>query len=84
MVQSMKINTGTKIYVSINDELLGFFSVTNSYREGINEIIKTLGENYNLSLFSGDNEGEKYNLLKYFNDENELHFNQSPEDKLEF
>jgi len=37
-----------------------------------------------LSLLSGDNEGEKYNLLKFFNDENELHFNQSPEEKLDY
>ncbi len=35
-------------------------------------------------MLSGDNEGEKYNLQKFFKDENELHFNQSPEDKLEF
>jgi P-type Cu+ transporter len=74
----------TKIYVSINDELLGFFSVTNSYREGIGDIIKSLAMRFKLSLLSGDNEGEKYNLLKFFNDENELHFNQSPEEKLDY
>jgi len=74
----------TKIYVLINDELLGFFSVTNSYREGIGDIIKSLAMRFKLSLLSGDNEGEKYNLMKFFNDENELHFNQSPEHKLEF
>jgi Cu+-exporting ATPase len=74
----------TKIFVSINDELIGHFSVTNSYREGIGNIIRSLGSNYKLSLLSGDNEGERYNLLKFFKDENELHFNQSPEDKLEF
>jgi len=74
----------TKIYVLINDKLLGFFSVTNSYREGIGDIIKSLAMRFKLSLLSGDNEGEKYNLMKFFNDENELHFNQSPEHKLEF
>jgi Cu+-exporting ATPase len=74
----------TKIYVLINDELLGFFSLTNSYREGIGDIIKSLAMRFKLSLLSGDNEGEKYNLMKFFNDENELHFNQSPEHKLEF
>ncbi len=35
-------------------------------------------------MLSGDNEGEKYNLQKFFNDEKELHFNQTPEDKLQF
>jgi P-type Cu+ transporter len=77
-------NTGTKIFVSINDILLGYFSVTNSYREGIVEVIKALGSKYKISLLSGDNESEKSNLLKFFKDENELHFNQSPEAKLEF
>ncbi|NWG26971.1 MAG: heavy metal translocating P-type ATPase metal-binding domain-containing protein [Ignavibacteriaceae bacterium] len=77
-------NHATRSFVSINDEVLGFFTVTNSYREGIGEIIKSLSKRFNLSLLSGDNEGEKFNLLKYFNKEDELRFNQSPEDKLEF
>ncbi len=76
-------NLATKIFVSINDEVLGFFTVTNSYREGIGEIIKSLSKRFKLSLLSGDNEGEKFNLLKFFNIEDELLFNQSPEDKLE-
>ena len=77
-------NTATKIYISINNELLGYFSVTNSYRDGIENTIQSLVSNYKLSLLSGDNEGEKYNLLKFFSDDKELHFNQSPEEKLQF
>jgi len=76
--------SGTNIYVSVNENLLGYFSITNSYRKGIGEVIKEIGTKYNLSLLSGDNEGEKHNLLKFFNDEKNLHFDQSPEDKLEF
>jgi len=75
---------GTKIYVSVNDEILGYFSISNSYRDGINETINKLIPKYKLSLLSGDNESEKYNLLKFFNDDYELHFNQSPENKLDF
>jgi Cu+-exporting ATPase len=74
----------TKIFVSINDEVLGFFTVTNSYREGIGEVVKLLSKRFKLSLLSGDNEGEKFNLLKFFNKEDELLFNQSPEDKLNY
>ena len=74
----------TKIFISINEELIGYFSVTNSYRKGIKDFIRSLGSKYKLSLLSGDNDGEKYNLMKFFNDENELHFNQSPENKLKF
>jgi Cu+-exporting ATPase len=74
----------SRSFVAVNDEVVGYFSVTNSYREGIDNLIKSLSKRYNLSLLSGDNEGEKYNLLKFFNSKDELHFNQSPEDKLEF
>jgi Cu+-exporting ATPase len=77
-------NQSTTIFLSINDEVLGYFTVTNSYREGIGEVIKSLSKRFKLSLLSGDNEGEKFNLLKFFNKEDELYFNQSPEDKLEF
>jgi Cu+-exporting ATPase len=62
--------------------VLGYFTVTNSYREGIGSTIEALGSRYKLSLLSGDNEGEKFNLLKFFNREDELRFKQSPEDKL--
>jgi Cu+-exporting ATPase len=64
--------------------MLGFFTVTNSYREGIGEVVKSLSKRFKLSLLSGDNEGEKFNLLKFFNKEDELLFNQSPEDKLNY
>jgi Cu+-exporting ATPase len=74
----------TKIYVSINDEVLGYFSAANSYREGIENAIKSLGKKYKLSLLSGDNEGEKINLLRFFGNKDELLFNQSPEQKLNF
>lgn len=77
-------NITTKIFVSVNDEVLGYFTVTNSYREGIAEVIKSLSKRFKLSLLSGDNEGEKFNLLKFFNNEDELLFNQSPEHKLEY
>ena len=79
-IQSYKHTT--TILVSINDEVLGYFTVTNSYREGIGSTIEALGSRYKLSLLSGDNEGEKFNLLKFFNREDELRFKQSPEDKL--
>ena len=35
-------------------------------------------------MLSGDNDGEKENLLKIFKNESQLHFKQSPQDKLNF
>jgi len=74
----------TKVYLKIDDIYLGYFELTNSYREGIGLVIKTLDESYDLSLLSGDNEGERINLIKYFKNDCQLFFNQSPKDKLEF
>jgi len=82
--EAEKDNENTKVYISTNNEVVGYFSFSNSYREGINTLIKKLSSEYQLSLLSGDNSGEKENLLKIFNDESQLHFKQSPEDKLLF
>jgi Cu+-exporting ATPase len=76
-------NPTTKVFVSINDELLGSFSISNSYRKGIGKVIRSLSKKYNLFLLSGDNEGEKSNLMRFFDDESKLFFNQKPENKLE-
>ena len=74
----------TRVYLSINNEVLGYFKISNYYREGLSKVFKSLKKEFKLSLLSGDNEGEKKNLLKYFNDETKLFFNQSPEDKLNY
>jgi Cu+-exporting ATPase len=77
-------NASTKVYLQINNEILGYFKFSNSYRSGANKVISDLSKNYKLALLSGDNEGEKENLLKLFNNESSLYFRQSPEDKLSF
>lgn len=74
----------TNVFVSINNEVLGYFEITNKYREGLTELISSLENNYELALLSGDNEGEKANLKNFFGNDNELHFHQSPHDKLNF
>lgn len=79
-----KDNVKTKVHISIDNEVVGKFTFSNSYRDGINKVIKKLSSDYQISLLSGDNNGEKENLLKIFDDESQLHFKQSPEDKLLF
>jgi len=83
-VQDKKDNIRTRVFVSINSEVIGNFTVSNSYREGIEKVIKDLSGSYSLSLLSGDNAGETENLLKIFNNKSQLNFKQSPEDKLNF
>jgi len=82
--ETEKENIRTRVYISINSEVVGNFTISNSYRDGINTVIKKLSSDFPLSLLSGDNNGEKENLLKIFDNESQLHFKQSPEDKLLF
>jgi Cu+-exporting ATPase len=81
---SNNYNLKTQTYVSIDSEVLGSFIISNAYRDGINKVIKRLSNRFNVFLLSGDNPGEKDNLLKIFENESQLYFNQSPEDKLLF
>lgn len=74
---------GINIYVSINDDVLGYFKISNIYRKNILNVLSRLNKNYRISILSGDNENEKENLKKYIDKDNLL-FNQKPEDKLSF
>ncbi|UCH66873.1 MAG: heavy metal translocating P-type ATPase metal-binding domain-containing protein [Ignavibacterium sp.] len=74
----------TRVHVIIDEESVGYFEISNSYRDGVVSVVKSLGKNYDLYLLSGDNEGEKENLLKFFSDESQLYFNKTPEDKLDY
>ncbi len=74
----------TEVYVSIDNHAKGFFSITNKYRQGLEKVVSGLEKDYELALLSGDNEGEKEKLKKYFTSNNKLYFRQSPHDKLNF
>ena len=74
----------SKVYFAVNNILRGVFLINNSYREGLEEVIEKLEKNYELHLLSGDNENEKPHIVKIFKNSRELHFGQSPEDKLNY
>ena len=73
----------SSVYVSIDNKLRGFFKMENHYRDGLNEVIAGLN-NMQLHLLTGDNDSEEANLRTYFSAETQLHFNQTPVDKLEY
>jgi Cu+-exporting ATPase len=82
--KSTNAEESTKVFVSIDKMHKGYFIISNKYRDGLKEIISSLEKRYELSLLSGDNESEKVNLSNFFADEKELHFRQSPQDKLNY
>lgn len=74
----------TKVYVTINDDVLGYFQIDHTYRKGLQYVIESLRPSFGLYLLSGDNEKEKAALLPYFKEAQHMHFRQSPADKLSF
>ncbi|MCU7496796.1 MAG: HAD-IC family P-type ATPase [Ignavibacteria bacterium] len=73
----------SSVYVSINDEIKGYFRAESIYREGIRELAHCL-RNYNVSLLSGDYDGEKDRLRDLLGSRVKLFFRQSPLDKLNY
>ncbi len=80
----MDLDKQTRLYWSVNDEVKGYFLIKNQYRSGVQDLIQQLQPNYNLSLLSGDNAGEKNRLEGIFGEQTPMVFNASPHDKLEF
>ena len=81
-----KINTktDTRVFASINNHIKGYFTFNNIYRPGLDQIAASMQGSFDTYVLSGDNDGEKENLLKFFNSEEKLVFNRTPVQKLNF
>ena len=77
-------NEKSVVFVSKNDEVKGYFELSNPLRENSLNLLQDFKkQNFNLSLLSGDTEREKMRFVDIFGEKN-IHFNQKPIDKLEF
>lgn len=74
-------NSGSNVYIKVNDKILGCYAVKTSYRKGLEGLLKKLNNKYQLTLLSGDNNSE-YDKLKDLFD-SKLLFDQSPQNKLD-
>lgn len=75
---------GAKVFIAIDNEFKGFFAIATPYRKGLKATIDKLKEAFTLSLLSGDRPVDLSLLLPLFKQEEALHFEQSPADKLNF
>ncbi len=75
---------GSKVYVSINGDVLGCFVIKNAYRIGLEKIINQLQSKFKLALISGDNDVERATLTNFFGNKPDLRFEQKPQDKLDY
>jgi len=72
------------VHISIGEQYLGYFAIANRYRDGIEELAKELKKQFNIHIISGDNDAERSRLQELFGMDTEMHFDQSPVEKLEY
>lgn len=73
----------TQVHLMIDSKYLGFFAFAQYYRRGMDKIAD-LKSNYELHLLSGDQDHDQAELLPFFKYKSNMHFNQSPQLKLDF
>lgn len=71
------------VHVEMGGQYFGKFIISSRYRENWREVLSDLKKRFQLILLSGDNAGAKTLLQPYFGEKN-LHFQQKPNDKLQF
>lgn len=74
----------SRVYISFDGKLRGYFAFSNAYRSGLDKVIGNLSKKFDLHLISGDNDAEKPVLESMFGKDSQLHFNQSPTDKKQY
>ena len=79
-----KTTLKTVIFVRINDEIKGKYVFDNTYRKGMSTLFAELQQSFELSILTGDNEGERKYLESQLPKGTHFIFNQKPEDKLNF
>jgi P-type Cu+ transporter len=73
----------TRVFVSINNEIVGYFQIRTAIRENINDMLDNLGKKC-VALLSGDNDGDRPAMSRLFPPHVKLLFNQQPQNKLAF
>ena len=74
----------TSVHINIGGLYYGKYIFHNQYRDGLEKLFKELGQNYEIKVLSGDNEGERQVLEQLLPKGSQLIFNQKPEQKLDF
>lgn len=77
-----KVKKEKGVLIEINGQYRGIFKFDHALRKGIQEIISGLKSQYSLALLSGDSDAEFHRMRDLFGGEVDLHFNQTPKDKL--
>lgn len=77
-------NLNTEVWVYLQNSVAGYFQLENEYRPGLRALIQNLEKTHELHLLTGDNDAERPRLIHFFGNEKQLHFDQTPTDKLNY
>lgn len=77
------VSHASHVYLSIEGQVKGYFTVENQYREGFDTLMAELKGHFDIYLLSGDNDAERERLSHYF-DPAKMHFNQQAQQKMDF
>lgn len=77
------IDDKATVYTRIDDKITSFH-FNSVFRDSIPQVIPALGQEYKLSLLSGDNDKQKPMLKELFGNTSDLLFGQKPIDKLHY
>jgi Cu+-exporting ATPase len=75
---------GTTVYVVIDEQYAGYFMFNQQWRPGLKALTVSLRKAANLHLLSGDQDHDRSELLTIFPEGNQMHFKQSPQQKLDY
>ncbi len=75
--------SGTKVFVSINDEPRGYFVIQTTIRRKIRSMLSKLGKKSN-AMLSGDGDADLVAMTELFPANTFLKFNQQPRDKMDY
>jgi len=76
------IHTGNEVYLEIDGMHWGVFNIASGVREGIERMVPSLTDAYEVQLLSGDHNHEEQYLKKVLGNKVAMHFQQSPKSKL--
>jgi P-type Cu+ transporter len=76
-------HASSRVYVSVDGNVLGYYRITTSVREAIPSLLHRLG-NKCAALLSGDNESDRERMAAIFPSHVKLLFNHGPHDKLDY
>ena len=83
-MKSATANLQSQVCVSLDDDLHACYTFHNVYRRDLRAVLAALGQRYRLAVLSGDHDAERGRLRALFGPNAEIHFRQTPQNKLDY